>query len=184
MGRGGLPLPHPRPLMSGAGGKADPVIIRVGNLYWTTTSCNNEENKACTSPGEYNRASHVSSGVGEPAPIRDEFSLLFLISHVGTGYVVSEKTGFMFIRLGELSLKNTRCNTQLSCQCTTPGQRNRDNPVSRGAGEPAPNSEHVIAVESTHLFGDGMCEGELPSSSLYSSKPGEDGSADSVVIST
>lgn len=109
----------------------------------------------------------------------DEFSLLFLISHVMTGYVVSEKTGSVFIRLRELSLKTTRCNTQLSCQCTMPGQRNRDNPVSRGAGEPAPNSEHVIAVESAHLFGDGMCEGELPSSSLHSSKPGEDGSADS-----
>lgn len=67
----------------------------------------------------------------------DELSLLFPISQVVTGFVASEKIDSVFIRLGELSLKSTRCNTCLSWQCTMPGQHNRDKPVSRGVGKPA-----------------------------------------------
>lgn len=50
-GQGRTALPYPRPLMAGAGGIDDPVIVRLGKLYWTTASCNNEESKACTSQG-------------------------------------------------------------------------------------------------------------------------------------
>lgn len=50
-GRRALPFyPITCPSISGAGGRSDPVIIRAGKLYWTTTSCKTQES-TCTSPG-------------------------------------------------------------------------------------------------------------------------------------
>lgn len=58
---------HLHLLTSGAGGRADLVVIIVGELSWTPINHNTQENKPCNCPGQHNSINPVNSGVGEPA---------------------------------------------------------------------------------------------------------------------
>lgn len=50
-----------------AGERAGPVVVRVGELLLSLTSCSLQEGRTCTLPGQHNRANPEGEGVGEPA---------------------------------------------------------------------------------------------------------------------
>lgn len=70
MGREWWPPAHPS--MSEACGRAGLVVIWVGNLSLTPTSCNAKECRLCTSPLQHNRANPISSDMGGPVTFETE----------------------------------------------------------------------------------------------------------------
>lgn len=66
---------HSQPLpfssMTGAGGRAGLVVIRVGKLYLTPFSCYTSQNWYSTMPGQDSRVNSISTGMGEHTEVVD-----------------------------------------------------------------------------------------------------------------